>query len=64
MRFNVLSVLGLAAAANAVMDASQVTANIDAVTQQSSEANEVAEDIGPLNIFSKGPVWLRVPIFN
>lgn len=56
MRLNILSVLGLAAAANAVMDASQVTANIDAVTEQSSDANDVAQNINPLNIFQKTPV--------
>jgi Na+/proline symporter len=53
---SVLPLLGLAASASAAMSASQVTANIDTVTQMSSDTNNIAQSISLTNLFSTTPV--------
>ncbi|KAF7540209.1 hypothetical protein G7054_g1608 [Neopestalotiopsis clavispora] len=57
---SVLPLLGLTASASAVMSASQVTANIDAVTQMSSDTNNIAQSISLTNLFSTTPDCLDV----
>ena len=57
-----LSVMGLAASASAAVGASQMTSNIDAITQLSSETNDIAKEISVTNFFNKAPV--RTPWRN
>lgn len=57
MRFTpIVSFLALAASANAAVSASQMTANIDAITQQSSDTNDIAKGISVTTLFSDTPV--------
>lgn len=58
---SVLPLLGLAASASAAMSASHVTANIDAVTQMSSDTNNIAQSVSLTNLFSTTPVC-QVPL--
>ena len=57
-----LFVMGLAASASASVDPSQMTSNIDAITQLSSETNDIAKEISVTNFFNKAPV--RTPWRN
>lgn len=53
--------LGLAASASAQISASQMTSNIDQITQLSSSANDIAKSISVTNFFSTAPVCYPVP---
>ncbi|OJJ58353.1 hypothetical protein ASPSYDRAFT_46370 [Aspergillus sydowii CBS 593.65] len=52
---SIFPLLGLAASASAQVSASQMTANIDQITQKSSETNDIAKSISITNFFSTGP---------
>ena len=52
----VLALLGLSASASASVSASQMTANIDQITQLSSSTNDIAKSISVTNVFSTAPV--------
>ncbi|BCS29734.1 uncharacterized protein APUU_80037A [Aspergillus puulaauensis] len=52
---SILPLLGLAASASAQVSASQMTANIDQITQKSSETNDIAKSISVTNFFSTAP---------
>lgn len=58
---SIFPLLGLAASASAQVSASQMTANIDQITQKSSETNDIAKSISITNFFSTGPVCYAVP---
>ena len=52
----IVPLLALAASANAAVSASQMTSNIDAITQLSSDTNDIAKSISVTNLFSTTPV--------
>ena len=59
MRFaTIVSYLALAVSANAAIGAQQMVSNIDAITQKSSETNDIAKSISVTNFFSTTPVCL------
>jgi hypothetical protein len=56
MRFSVIaSALALTNAASAAVTAQQMTSNIDAITQKSSETNDLAKTLSITNFFSVAP---------
>ncbi|KAL4806373.1 hypothetical protein BDV18DRAFT_160442 [Aspergillus unguis] len=55
MRFTLASTLSMAAVASAAIPASQMTANINTIADQSSQATKVAKSISSVNVFDTGP---------
>ncbi|EYE91877.1 uncharacterized protein EURHEDRAFT_389092 [Aspergillus ruber CBS 135680] len=60
MRFtSIVSLLALAASANAAISASELISSIDAITKLSFDTNDIAKDISATNILTKSPQLLN-----